>query len=81
MALFSYWRRLAFEAVHEALIRGYRAVRAFDDVAVELVRLFILVRALALLGWHHERPELDHGDAIAKLIELACTEAAAWGVA
>ena len=81
VALFSYWRRPAFEAIHEALIRGYRAVRAFDDVAVELVRLFILVRALALLGWCHERPELDHGDAIAKLIELACTEAAAWGVA
>ena len=81
VALFFYWPRPSFEATHEALTRGYSTVRAFDDAAVELVPLFILVRALALLGWRHERPELDHGDAISKLIELVCAEATAWGLA
>jgi Ser/Thr protein kinase RdoA (MazF antagonist) len=46
-------------ASHErAFLAGYRAVRPLPDEVVALLPTFRLVRGLAQIGWHHQRPEL-----------------------
>lgn len=80
VALFSYQDHPHVDAIHDALIRGYRSARALDDAVVELIPMFTLIRALALLGWFHERPELNHSSALPHLVIFACTRADALGL-
>jgi Ser/Thr protein kinase RdoA (MazF antagonist) len=71
-ALFYYWNKPDFNTVHDALIAGYRTERTFDDTAIELLPMFLVIRALALLGWIHDRPELDNSHRLPGLIAIAC---------
>lgn len=80
VALFSYRDHPHADVIHDALIRGYRSARALDDAAVALIPMFILIRALALLGWIHERPELDYHSDLPALIAFACAQANALGL-
>lgn len=64
-----------FEKFRDALLSGYRSERALDDAAVELLPMFLLIRALALLGWTHERPEMNRGQRLKNLIPSACVQA------
>ncbi len=80
VAVFAYQDHPLFNTIYEALIRGYRSVRALDDAAAALIPMFLLIRALALLGWIHERPELDHSRILPGLVELACTQAGEMGL-
>ncbi len=80
VALFAYQDHPHIDTIHDALIRGYRSARAFDDDAVALIPIFILIRALVLLGWIHERPELDHSGFLPDLIDFACTRAGELGL-
>jgi Ser/Thr protein kinase RdoA (MazF antagonist) len=48
-----------FAAVQAAFVSGYRRRRALSDAALALIPMFLLVRGLAVLGWIHQRPELD----------------------
>ncbi|PON13826.1 aminoglycoside phosphotransferase [Candidatus Entotheonella serta] len=80
VALFSYRDHPHTEMIQDALIRGYRSARDLDDAAVSLIPMFILIRALALLGSIHERPELDHHSDLPDLIALACHHANALGL-
>ena len=67
-----FWNKPDFNTVHDALIAGYRTERTFDDTAIELLPMFLVIRALALLGWIHDRPELDQSYKLPGLIAIAC---------
>jgi Ser/Thr protein kinase RdoA (MazF antagonist) len=69
VALSPYERTPAFGAFKEALLRGYRARRLFEDEA--LLRRFLLVRRLAVIGWLGQRPEIDPGARQAELVAAA----------
>lgn len=75
VALFSYQGEARFDTIRDALIMGYRSERAIDDHALELLPMFLLIRALVLLGWIHHRPELDRSEFLPRLIALACAQA------
>jgi len=62
-----------FDAHFASLLRGYRRVRAFPDEDAALVPMFVVVRALALLGWIEQRPEHHHPGAVEAHKERACT--------
>ena len=53
-----------------ALVDGYRRHRAVDDETVARIPLFLLIRSLASIGWIAARPELDHGNRTAWLVQL-----------
>ncbi len=72
VALFSYQGEARFDTIRDALIAGYRSERAIDDEALELLPMFLLIRALVLLGWIHHRPELDRSKVLPRLIAAAC---------
>ena len=63
-----------FDAIQEAMIRGYRAERPFDDLAVSLLPLFLLIRRLVLIGWRWDRPELGRRRGLEAYIEDACEQ-------
>jgi Ser/Thr protein kinase RdoA (MazF antagonist) len=46
-------------AFERAYIAGYRSVRPISDQVLMSLPMFRLVRALAQIGWYHQRPELD----------------------
>ena len=62
VALYHFRDHARFDAIRDALIAGYRRVRAVADDVVALVPLFLLIRSLASIGWIAARPELPHGD-------------------
>lgn len=75
VALFHDQGKPHFDAIREALIAGYRSERDLDDATLELLPVFLLIRALALLGWIHGRPELGSSKRLPRLIEMACAQA------
>jgi Ser/Thr protein kinase RdoA (MazF antagonist) len=64
-----------FTSIQHALESGYRRARSLDDESVALIPLFLLVRALASLGWADARPELDYGEYAATLANYVDTHA------
>jgi Ser/Thr protein kinase RdoA (MazF antagonist) len=56
-----------FPAVRQALLDGYRKIRALADQDLALLPTFLLIRGLATVGWYADRPEF-HG--LAELDEL-----------
>ena len=78
VALFSYMEEPWFDAITEALLAGYRSVRGFDERALELLPLFLLIRALVMIGWIWDRPELGYHKRLARLIDDACERAEAF---
>ena len=57
-----------------AFVRGYRTARALDDDAVSLIPMFLLVRALAQIGWLGQRPEIDAAGYLPGAIARACAQ-------
>lgn len=47
-----------FPEIQAAFLAGYRRHRALTDQAEALIPMFLLVRALAEIGWLYQRPEL-----------------------
>jgi Ser/Thr protein kinase RdoA (MazF antagonist) len=74
VALFDHVMNPDFEAIHDALIAGYRSQRPVSDEALELLPLFLLIRALASLGWLNDRPEVDLYRFLPALIAHSCTQ-------
>jgi len=72
VALSDYVMHEDYEAIKEALIAGYRSHRSISDDDLELLPLFILIRALASLGWLNDRPEVDLYEFLPMLIEFTC---------
>lgn len=61
-----------YDAIGQALVAGYRAVRPLSDAALALLPVFVLIRGLALLGWIHDRPELKYEYRLPGLIARVC---------
>ena len=61
-----------FDVNFGSLLRGYRRVRAFPDEDAALVPMFVVVRALALLGWIAQRPEHHRPGVVEAHKDRAC---------
>ena len=61
-----------FDVNFASLLRGYRRVRAFPNEDAALVPMFVVVRALAWLGWIEQRPEHQRPGMVAAHIDRAC---------
>jgi len=57
-----------FSTLQAAMIAGYRTQRALSNETVSLLPLFLLIRGLSLIGWTHERPELNRSERIPMLV-------------
>ena len=75
VALSDYVMNEDYESIKEALIAGYRSQRDISDEDLALIPLFVLIRALASLGWLNDRPEVEFYEFLPMLIEFACAGA------
>lgn len=46
-----------FDDICDALLDGYRRVRPLAAQDVDILRNFLLIRGMAIVGWFHQRPE------------------------
>jgi Ser/Thr protein kinase RdoA (MazF antagonist) len=74
----AYQDREDSDALQAALVAGYRSERPLDDRDLELLPMFQLIRGLAVIGWIHQRPELELGGLIPVLIKPICARAEAF---
>jgi Ser/Thr protein kinase RdoA (MazF antagonist) len=59
VALVEYQRRADFAAIEQALLDGYRSVRPLPRGTDCLLPVFRMIRGMVVIGWYHERPEID----------------------
>ncbi len=71
VALKNFQDRDDFARLQMALIEGYRRVRSVDDETIARLPLFLLIRALATIGWISARPDLSSGDYVHRMIDYA----------
>jgi Ser/Thr protein kinase RdoA (MazF antagonist) len=67
VALHAYNTRPDFDALQGALLAGYRSRRALSAEDEARLPAFLLARGLAVIGWLHQRPEIDPGPRLAEL--------------
>lgn len=77
VALMSHRESPAFDRLTNALVSGYRQVRPLADAALRMLPLFMLVRALAWLGWMHDRQDLAFVRNAPSILHYVCTRAEA----
>lgn len=78
VALFGSWTSPDYPHLERAFVRGYRTRRDISDDALELVPMFLLIRGLAIIGWIHQRPELDRSQYMRSLKDQVCAECEAF---
>ncbi|MDB3945814.1 phosphotransferase [Gammaproteobacteria bacterium] len=61
VALFNYHLEIPIEHLQTAVVSGYRKARSISDEDLSYIPLFMLIRALALIGWYSARPEVEAG--------------------
>ncbi len=61
VALLSYHNHQHFDELEDGLIAGYRSQRPWSDEDRAELPTFLLVRALAIIGWLADRPEFAAG--------------------
>jgi len=76
VALFGSWTAPEFPLLERAFVRGYRSVRGISDEQLALLPMFLLIRGMAIIGWIHQRPELDRSQYLRSLIDLVCSKCA-----
>ncbi len=76
VALKNFQERPDFAGLRDALVAGYREVRPLGDATVALLPLFLLIRALATIGWISARPELGHADYLQRMVAYVHRHAA-----
>ena len=57
--LYPYQDHPRFSEMVSAVLEGYREIRQLDPESATLLDLFLLVRALTLVGWRAARPDLS----------------------
>ena len=67
-----------FEALRRAFVRGYRTKRDLGDDTLALIPLFLLVRGMAVMGWLHQRPEIDATRTIRNIKDRVCAQCEAF---
>ena len=75
VSLFSIAGRPDADRIRDAYVEGYRAERSMTDATLDLLPLFCLLRAIALLGWIHHRRELDLRKQLGRLITMVTEQA------
>lgn len=80
VGLFSYQDHLRFPEMVAAVFEGYREIRPLGAQSTALLPVFLLVRALALVGWLADRPEVAKVDAARPLIDRALSLSAELGL-
>jgi Ser/Thr protein kinase RdoA (MazF antagonist) len=76
IALLHYEGRADFAALESAFLRGYRAGRDCSEADAALIPMFRLIRRLAIIGWLHQRPEIDRSAAFDQMKADACERCA-----
>ena len=61
-AAFAEIEKPGFPDICQALIAGYRDIRALSERDLTLLPMFLLIRGMAFIGWISERPEIDNTD-------------------
>ncbi len=75
-ALTAYQSRSDFAEFRDGFIAGYRSMRAISDEDLGLLPMFLLIRDMAILGWQHQRPELQQTTELSRLKDRVCEIAA-----
>lgn len=70
-AIFEYRDHEQFELMYTSLVEGYRRYRYLSDQTLAYLPLFLVIRALALIGWLSDRPEHDERSYLPDLIAYA----------
>ncbi len=78
VALFASWKSSDYPILERAFVRGYRNTREISDEALALVPMFLLIRGLAIIGWIHQRPELDRLQYVQSLKDQVCAQCEAF---
>jgi Ser/Thr protein kinase RdoA (MazF antagonist) len=78
VALFGSMTSADYPALERAFVGGYRGTRAISDAALALVPMFLLIRGLAIIGWIHQRPELDRSQYMQSLKDQLCAQCEAF---
>jgi Ser/Thr protein kinase RdoA (MazF antagonist) len=65
-------QRADFDQLQAALLAGYRTRRALSAEDEARLPLFLLVRRLAVIGWLHQRPEIEAAAYLADIKPLTC---------
>jgi Ser/Thr protein kinase RdoA (MazF antagonist) len=76
VALLEYENRPNFAAIECAFLQGYLAGRQMLDEDLALVPMFRLVRRMAVIGWLHQRPEIDRSSVFDALKDEVCAKCA-----
>jgi len=74
VALFHFQSHPQFAQIYQHHIKGYCSVRNLDQDQLDQIPVFLLIRALASIGWCHQRREFDRREYLASLIQLATTQ-------
>ena len=70
VALFDHAGSAEHGALRDALLRGYREVRALPAAIEDDIATFTAIRGLAIIGWLMQRPEVDGHDLNAHLARV-----------
>ncbi|MFT6432291.1 MAG: Ser/Thr protein kinase RdoA (MazF antagonist) [Candidatus Azotimanducaceae bacterium] len=71
VALFNFQDHPDFSHIYHQLIAGYLQVRSLEQNQLDQIPVFLLIRALAAIGWCHHRREIDQTEYLASLIQTA----------
>jgi len=80
IGLFSYQGHPRFPEMVGAVFEGYREIRPLDAESAALLPVFLLVRALALVGWLADRPEVAKAGAARPLVNRVLSLSAELGL-
>ncbi len=80
VGLFSYQGHPRFPEIVAAVFEGYREIRPLDAESAALLPVFLLVRALALVGWLADRPEVAKAGAARPMVNKALSHSAELGL-
>jgi Ser/Thr protein kinase RdoA (MazF antagonist) len=78
VALFQFRDAPNYAALEAAFVAGYRAVRPLTEATRATLPMFSLIRALAIIGWIHQRPELDRAAYLRDMKDRICAQCAAF---
>ncbi len=81
VALFEFREKAELARYSDAFLDGYSQVRTPDPADVASLPVFMVMRALALLGWTEDRPELHRRESYqASLLEFVARQMRQRGV-
>ena len=80
VGVFDYQRHPRFSEIVGAVFGGYRDIRPLDAESASLLPIFLLVRALAHIGWLADRPEVAKVGAARPEVDRALSLSAELGL-